>query len=114
MREARLINYYQRQDTFFQYKFWPEWVQVDILEFHKQNKARWNLMYYFLANGLEGDTARKWVMAYDCIDGTLMRGDYDYNACADFSGLIRKYKEGKLFKGNKLMYDMIECKVVIM
>jgi len=114
LREARLLNYFQQQQEWFQYRFWPRWAQVKMLQQHKKRFDRFNLMYWMLWNGLHPETAKYWIMARD-VDAkgkALDLGTYDKNADEDLEGMIAKHAKGELYDKQKRVYDMVYCCVV--
>ncbi len=60
MREARVLTFFQRQDDWFQLRFWPRWAQFKILKAHKKRDDRYALMFFMLWNGLDPETAVNW------------------------------------------------------
>ena len=114
MRESRLINFFQQQDVFFQYRFWPRWAQVMILLEHKKNNERYNMMCFLMGNGLEGRTAVDWTASYDFYNGVLERGQYDNYAAVDLIQMYQKNQIHEFFQKNKQVYCMVNCRVITM
>lgn len=114
-REARLRNYFMKQDTFYPISQWPQWVQNDVTLEHKTNRNRYNLFFFFASNGLDPEVAKDWVLAVDATGDTLIQGAYD--AKTDYQmnrQLVPQAYAGTLWKGRKMMMDMVMGKVIKM
>lgn len=114
-REARLWNYFNKQDIFFPIRDWP-WYQADnILSEHKDNRQRYNLFFFLVGNGLRVSIASEWTLCADVINGNLVTGVYDTTALLQVGRQMpEQVAKGQMFKGTKSMMDMTLGRVVKM
>jgi len=96
-REARLINYFTKQDDFWAFREWPLWVREEMIKDHKLNHARYKLFLFFTFNGMNPDTTYQWVIMQD-FKGAPIDGIYDRDGWAHFDQLRRLAKKGDLVK----------------
>ena len=97
-----------KQDSFFPAKFWPAWAQELIVLAHKSDSQMYNLMFFFLANGVYPPTAKRWVRSADYKDGELRNGVYKDKELADMSRVVIRAARGDLFTGEKKVWSMHE------
>ncbi len=115
-REQRLWYYLNKtQDVFWPISKWPEWVQHIALLEHKNDSQMYNLMFFYLANGLPAYVARHWTMAAEIKPpGVLVFGPYSKKEEEDIRRVIIKHNNGLLYTGKKKVFDMIEGRPVLM
>ncbi len=114
-REARLRYYFNKgQDYWFNYHLWPIWAQQLILLEHKSDSQMFNLMFFFLGNGLAPGTSKNWVMASDYVKDDFLYGPYTKKEIQDIDRIIIKAANNQLFKGLKKVYDMIQQRPIYM
>jgi len=107
-REARLSNYFNKQDDFWAFREWPPWTQEIALQEHKRYRERYRFFLFLVFNGLNPLTARMWVAMKDCRGDRHIEGDYDRNAWAHLDSMVRDALSGDLIKKKQArMYDMI-------
>lgn len=104
-REARLRNYFIKQDDFWSFRDWPQWAQSAALQEHKRYRDRYRLFLFWTFNGLDPQTAVEWLIARD-YKGGLEQERYDRGAWSQIYGMQQQIRDGTFFKGVK-MYDMI-------
>lgn len=113
-REARLWNFFNRQDwVFWPIWKWPSWIQRIAVKEYKKNRDRFSMFFFLVANGLEPNRAVFWVTAKDVKGpydneqkGFVITGDYTAKATRQFYQMRRQLKDGSLFKGNKLYFNL--------
>lgn len=113
-REARLHNWYILQDAFWHPCEWPGWVYKALLSDKKSFRDRFNLFYFFTANGMRPELAYIWVLTSDFLHNNPVFGKYTSSTYQDMNNLMAKAENGTLFTGNKQMFDMVQGKVVSM
>lgn len=119
-RETRLIEYLHTQDVFFRFGDWPRYIRDIMLKPHKNNRERYTLFFFFVANGLEPATAAEWTLLIDYrrpAGGGApreIRGGYDLSAQQHMIQMIRQVEQETFFRGNKAMMDMTLGRVVMM
>lgn len=95
-------------DTFFPMKDWNTWSKVLFMKPHKNNRDRFNLAFFFIANGLQPDIVWKAVLGVDIVDGQILIGDYDRTAHHQVRTQIpQQVRDNKLFFGRKKVYDVV-------
>lgn len=110
-RQARLWNATYTEDRFWPCIDWPKWAQTAFLTEHKSYRDRFNLMFFFLSNGLDPHISLEMVLSCDYINGVWIQGKYDAHTIKDTESLIAKHYNGTLYTGNKSMMNMISGKV---
>jgi len=108
-REARLWNYFTRQDDFWPIREWPAWAQEVALMSHKNYRERYRLFLFWTFNGLNPNTAAGWLYMRDYRHPTPLAGDYDRSATSQINGMIKQAQRGTLFERDKrsATFDMI-------
>lgn len=114
-REARVWNFWNRDDTaFFPVRLWPPWAQELLLQEHRNNNERYRLATFLLCNGLFPPLVEEAVLGWDVHrrgDRLIpQQGNYDENAKKDVRGLLLKYQQGHL--SEHTYYDMTLRRVV--
>lgn len=111
-REARVANYFNgKYADWYRLRDWPEYLQEMMLKKHKNNRERFRLYQFLVANGLHPDIARAWVQVEDVKQGYLLQyGAYDESAERQFDQMKRQAADGSLFKTK--YYDMHKKRVV--
>jgi len=99
-REARLMNYFNKQDDFWAFREWPPWVQQEMIKDHKKGRERYKLFLFFVFNGLSPFTAQMWIIMQD-YKGRFIEGIYDRDGWAHFAQLLRLALNGDLVKNRK-------------
>lgn len=107
-REARMWNYFNKQDLFWPIRLWPLWAQQDMMLFHKKYTQRYKLHRFLVFNGMNPMVAASWIYISD-ISGTgvPLAGIYDNSAVAQINGQIQQAKDGTLWKRSHRIFDMI-------
>jgi len=111
--------YHENQDHFYDMSDWPPWAKQAIMKWHKNDSEMYNLMYFFIGNGLSPVRAFNWVMAGDVYvkDGvwTLRLGkQYSAKEIVAAERVMKKAEMGELLTGKKDVYDMVVRRVVKM
>lgn len=114
-REARLWNYGNSEefkDFFWPVRQWPMWAQQLFLKYHLRYQERYSLFFFLAANGLNPLMIPKVVLGNDV---ATFKGRPQFVA-TDYSDKSRRHvtydmpkqlKEGRLFKGEKKVFDMV-------
>lgn len=105
-RQARLRNYFIKQDYFWSFRDWPQWAQDTALKEHKRYRERYRLYLFWTFNGLDPATAVDWLTARDYTGGALIAERYDRGAWSQIYGMQQQIRDGTFYKGIS-MYDMI-------
>lgn len=118
-RETRLIQYlHSTQDVFFPYGTWPGYLRDMILLPHKDNRQRFTLFFFLVANGLNPHVACLWALLIDVRpvagEPRLILGQYDEEAQRQMRQMKRDVRNEKFFKGTKPMMDMTLGRVINM
>lgn len=107
-REARMWNYFNRQDLFWPIRKWPPWAQHDMMEFHKKYDPRYHLMRFLCFNGMAPRIAASWIYISDIsTNGIPLAGVYDSSAVSQITGMIGQAARGTLWKRHHRIFDMI-------
>jgi len=107
-REARMLNYFNKQDIFWPIREWPPWAQEDMLRFHKNYDQRYHLMRFLCFNGMNPREAAAWIYISDISStGTPLAGIYDASAVSQITGMIGQAARGTLWKAHHRIFDMI-------
>ena len=115
LREARLWNFFQKQDDFWRIEEWPEYIKIIALKYQRNNRERYTFWFFLVGNGLDPNIASEWVLSIDFRQGNLVRGIYDESALRQvLVQLPKQNEEGSLWKGKKPMMDMMKGYVVTM
>lgn len=109
----------ENQDSFFKLDDWPEWVKALMMKWHKSDSNMYNLMYFFVGNGLAPHIAFRWVMGgqMEVRNGvwTMHIGkQYKASEIYDAERVLDKAKAGELLTGKKRVFDMNSRRVVWM
>lgn len=113
-REARLSTWWNRQDVFYAFRTWPEWMQRSMVLQHKSNLQRFQTFQFLTGNGLDPETSVDWIIAADAIPGELISGDYDAEAWRQMRYNVQQSLSGAFWKGEALVFDMKKGMVVKM
>jgi len=110
-RAARLWNYFNDQDEFYEIRLWPWWAQQLALSSHLSYSYRYELALFFLFNGLRPAIVEEWVLATDTrqMPGhrVLVSRGYDDAARAHVHSMIAQHESGDLYKNRRArMFDM--------
>ena len=114
MRRARMRNFFMRQDIFFTFNEWPEWVQDLILEGHHKRRARYSLFFFLVANGLNPEIAIEWIKAIDYHNGRLVSGAYTQKHEKHFHEMLGQTDPNSpsyMFKGEKPIKNLYTGRV---
>lgn len=103
----RLAIYLNNNDLFFRYDVWPEWAQERILLPHKDDKIRFQLLLFFLCNGLDPDMAIRFTMAVDYVGGHLIPGIYTAKQIEKMERICKRFEEGHLPPEGMRIWDCI-------
>jgi len=101
-------------DEFYKYQSWPEWVKKDLLLKHKNNRQRYNLMFFLTGNGLNPIVARDWILTNTIGHNGKMIGEQYllYGASKKhLDQMLTQIERGTFFHGKKQIMDMSEGKV---
>lgn len=71
---------------------WPNRMKVIMLKSHKSQQDRFNLLYWFLCNGIRPKTAEKWTLVYDIVRGRIVEGNYDQAALNQIKSILSNWK----------------------
>lgn len=105
-----MLHFFAHQDEFWKVHEWPRWARQTIVR-HKGNNDRFQLYLWLVANGLRPAVAERWVRAEDARDGRLVLDNRD-KAIRHVEQMSRQLREGRLFRGNKRVFDMVKGHVV--
>jgi len=100
-REARVWNYFTRQDEFWGIREWPEWAQQIALLEHKRYRDRYRFFLFLTFNGLNPLTARMWVVMMDYHNNRYIEGDYDRSAWSQFDSMVRDAFSGAIYRNRE-------------
>lgn len=114
MRVVRLVEYWSDQDVFWRFSDWPMWARQAMLLQHKVHDLRYNLVYFFVGNGMYPEEAIAWIKMRDAVAGVTQVYNYDSAARDDFDSLQGRAAGGELFTGKKLVFDMRLGRPVLM
>jgi len=106
-RKARLMNYFNKQDEFWAFREWPNWVQQIAIQAHKKYRERYRFFLFLVFNGLNPLTARMWVIIRDYRNGHFVEEDYDNSAWSQIDGMVRDAFNKNLYKNRGKVFDMI-------
>jgi len=101
-----LFHYFNQGESFWPISEWPNWAQNTALLEHKPFRPRYNLFYFYTANGVSPVVAEKWVRAKSHFGKDFQYDEYDESATRDLKGLVDKAYKGTLFQNPKKMMDM--------
>ncbi len=114
-REARLMNWFKKQDSFFSYREWPEWAQGLALMAHKNSSESYNLFYFLVGNGLDPKLAADFIGGSDATPtGSLIPGAYSAKERDELTRMMRLVYEGQFFTGEKRVFDIEKGRPVMM
>lgn len=91
------------------------------MKWHKNDSQMYNLMYFFIANGLDPGSAGRWtltgeVRSYQNGGYMVMLDDapkqYKRKELEDMRRVQRKAQEGKLLTGRKMVFSMLAGRVI--
>lgn len=113
-------NYWMTQDYFWSIDQWPDWAQRDAMRWHKNDSQMYNLMYFFVANGLPPLIAGRWTLTghvKSLGNGKLAMLDdapaqYKQKELYDLQRVITKAEAGELLSGKKQVFSMVEGRVL--
>jgi len=106
-REARVWNFFNRQDDFWPIREWPLWAQRVALMEHKKHDDRFSLFRFLVFNGLEPQLSLHWVKCKD-YRGRIIEEHYDRSAESSFAHMLRRALNGELLQQPRpRIYDMI-------
>jgi len=101
-------------DDFYKYQTWPGWVKKDLLLRHKNNRQRYNLMFFLTGNGLNPIVARDWILTQSIGPNGQMIGETHpaYGVSKKhLDQMLTQIERGTFFQGKKQIMDMSEGKV---
>lgn len=104
-------------DDFYKYQSWPEWVKKDLLLKHKNNRQRYNLMFFLTGNGLNPIVARDWILTQSIGNNGKMIGEPDPEfgvSKKHLDQMLSQIERGNFFQGKKQIMDMNEGKVKLL
>lgn len=119
--QARLLNFYKKQDEFFPFSAWPAHYRIMALEY-KGNRDRFRLYQFLTFNGLPPAIASKWVLAGDVRavrpnqhishENLVLDGRYDDNARRQVDRQMPKQVEDGTLFSDKEVFDVAKGRVI--
>ena len=75
---------------------------------HKNDSQMYNLIYFFVGNGLDVRTAANWIQVADIVNGSFaFSAAYSKKEKLDIQRVVEKGLRGELLTGKKVVFDMI-------
>lgn len=116
-RGGRVYRYLATQDCFWPIHDWPNFVQDIAVKARKNNRERFTMFFFLVANGIEHHTAARWVLMSDIVNGAIVSDPIPKHHLhmdqLKTQAAKPPHTPGSLWQGNKKVMDMAKGYVTL-